>query len=95
MAWNPRFHLNATFVKGFRGGMPLPNPTYSGVVGANRRVRPGLTIKKPCTFNRTLCVIFFFFLRAQRQLKLYFLPQFLRAKTFVRKNFCSEIKFII
>ncbi|RKZ53650.1 MAG: hypothetical protein DRR16_01650 [Candidatus Parabeggiatoa sp. nov. 3] len=34
-------HLNATFVKGFRGGMPLPNPTYSGVVGANLRVRPG------------------------------------------------------
>ncbi len=38
---SPLLHLNATFVKGFRGGMPLPNPTYSGVVGANLRVRPG------------------------------------------------------
>ncbi|RKZ79962.1 MAG: hypothetical protein DRR16_24740 [Candidatus Parabeggiatoa sp. nov. 3] len=38
---NPRLHLNATFVKGRHAGMPLPNPTYSGVVGANLRVRPG------------------------------------------------------
>ncbi len=35
--------VNATFVKGRHAGMPLPNPTYSGVVGANLRVRPGLT----------------------------------------------------
>jgi len=37
----PGCHLNATFVKGRHAGQPLPNPTYSGVVGANLRVRPG------------------------------------------------------
>ncbi|RKZ57909.1 MAG: hypothetical protein DRQ99_26190, partial [Candidatus Parabeggiatoa sp. nov. 3] len=29
--------------KGRHAGLPLPNPTYSGVVGANLRVRPGQT----------------------------------------------------
>ncbi|RKZ39878.1 MAG: hypothetical protein DRR00_32970, partial [Candidatus Parabeggiatoa sp. nov. 3] len=33
--------VNATFVKGRHAGLPLPNPTYSGVVGANHRESPG------------------------------------------------------
>ncbi|RKZ51236.1 MAG: hypothetical protein DRR16_14975 [Candidatus Parabeggiatoa sp. nov. 3] len=34
---------NTTFVKGRHVGMPLQKPAYLGTVGANLRVRPGLT----------------------------------------------------
>jgi hypothetical protein len=55
------------FAQGRHAGQPLPNPTYSGVVGANLRVRPGLTMisrseERGFTFNPFGVVHFNFFL---------------------------------